>query len=166
MKKAKKSIPDLLSEAFELQDWTLVDAAYNMLTGQNLIEEDEVVVKPKAKTKSKKVPKASKTVAKSPKTQKAPKPKNLLDSNNMAPIGGLREMVFYNEGTTTKGRKLSQTVAKKAPKGNMPPRPDYKPNMCKCNICGASFDYNKEYPAGQFGDRNVLKCNKCKGVSK
>lgn len=167
MKKAKKSIPDLLSEAFETQNWSLVNTAYSLLTGNSLFEEEseEVVEKPKLKPKAKTKPKKIAKIASKPK-KKISIAANPVTQNQGAPIGQLREMVFYNEGTTAKGKKLAQAVLKKAKKNNMPPRPDYKPNMCNCSICGKSFDYNKEYPAGQFGDRNILKCNKCKGVSK
>jgi hypothetical protein len=41
------------------------------------------------------------------------------------------------------------------------PRDAYKPKEMKCSQCGCTFDYNKDYPVGKFGDGKEYKCGKC-----
>ena len=53
---------------------------------------------------------------------------------------------------------------KKMPKRNKEKRPEYKPKIMSCGICGSSFDFNKEYPTGllESGANAKIKCNKCR----
>lgn len=37
----------------------------------------------------------------------------------------------------------------------------YKAKEMKCSQCGSTFDYNKDYPVGKFGDGKEYKCGKC-----
>ena len=43
-------------------------------------------------------------------------------------------------------------------------REPYRPRMVECASCSRSFDYNKEYPAGQLesGADAKIKCNNCR----
>jgi hypothetical protein len=41
-------------------------------------------------------------------------------------------------------------------------RSQYIPDNKTCNTCEKEFDFNKEYPAGSFGDTKNVVCYKCK----
>ena len=91
-------------------------------------------------------------------------PANQLKVTNQSDTGDMQFISSKDFELPEDNNPAYAEAMKKMPKRKKEKRPEYKPKIMSCGICGSDFDFNKEYPTGllESGANGKIKCNKCR----